>query len=172
MARLDLEATKVYGEVDALHYTSSTGYDRQLQKEVRLMNRSLVWYLCGPMSGIEFCNMPLFDSATAHLRAQGFKIISPGELDSPDVRAEALASREGIIHSESWGSLLGRDVAIVADKVGGLILLPGFDRSRGARLEVFVGILCNKKFGLYDPSTQSAIPAELDNIRNWLRRTI
>ena len=136
------------------------------------MDKDILYYLCGPMSGIEFCNIPLFESAAAKLRAAGFKIVSPAELDSAAVRAEGRASHEGVIKSQSWGSLLGRDVEIVADKVGGLILLPGFDRSRGARLEVFTGILCNKKFGLYDPSTESAIPADIDNIRNWLRRTI
>jgi hypothetical protein len=137
-----------------------------------MLDKSLVFYLTGPMSGIRACNIPLFDSATLALRKAGYKIVSPGELDSPAVRAEALASEGGIIKSESWGSLLGRDVKIVADGVGGLILLPGWQRSRGSRLEVFVGLLCVKEFGLYDPATEAPIPADRHHIRRWFRDSL
>lgn len=137
-----------------------------------MLDKNLTYYLTGPMSGIPRCNIPLFDSATAALREAGDKIISPGELDSPAVRAEGLASAEGFITSESWGSLLGRDVKIVADHVDGLILLPGWQRSRGARLEVFVGLLCIKDFGLYDPATEAPIPADRDRIRRWFKDSL
>jgi hypothetical protein len=102
-------------------------------------------YLAGPMTGIPQFNFPAFDAAAAALREAGYDVVSPAEMDDPETRAAALASPDGAPGSgsssgETWGDFLARDVKLIAD--GGLdaiVVLPGWERSRGARLETFVG---------------------------------
>lgn len=114
------------------------------------------YYLAGPMTGIPQFNFPAFDAAAARLRSFGFEVISPHEQDSPAVQEAARKSPDGKLDSndriagESWGQILARDVRLVADDVDGIVFLPGWEKSRGARLEAFVGLLCNKQFALYD----------------------
>jgi len=111
-----------------------------------------VWYLAGPMSGIPGFNIPAFDAAAIALRAQGLTVVSPAELDDPEARAACLASPDGKKMpgcAGTWGDVLSRDVKLVADKVTGIILLDDWTQSRGARLEAFVGLLCQHKFARY-----------------------
>ena len=65
-----------------------------------------------------------------------------------------MASPDGAMGSGStvkktWGDFLSRDVKLIADTVGGIIFLPNWEQSRGARLEAFVGILCRHLFAQY-----------------------
>ena len=124
------------------------------------------WYLAGPMSGLPQFNFPLFDEAATTLRSHGFTIVSPAELDSEEVRSEALTYDDGNgvverqlagafeIGNMTWGDALARDVKIVADECHGIILLPDWSTSRGARLEAFVGLLCAHSFAEYEPSVE------------------
>lgn len=104
-------------------------------------------YLAGPMTGIPQANFPLFDRAAAELRNAGFTIISPAELDDPEERRRALA---GELPTQTWGDFLSRDVKLIADECDGIIFLPNWWKSRGAKLEAFVALLTNKSvFGYY-----------------------
>ena len=111
-------------------------------------------YLAGPMTSIENFNFPRFDEISAKLRAHGYDVVSPAELDSPEFRAAVMAP--GISGNEKgltglWGDCLARDVKLIADSgIEGIILMWQWQKSRGARLEAFVGCLCELKFGLYD----------------------
>lgn len=109
--------------------------------------KGYTYYLAGPMSGLLHANIPMFDRVARILRDDGYTIVSPAELDDPAVRADSVA---GADQSRLWGEFLARDVRIVADQVQGLILLPGWERSRGARLETFVGLMTQKLFALWD----------------------
>lgn len=135
------------------------------------------WYLCGPMSGVPQFNVPLFDRVTAELRARGMDVTSPAELDSPAVRAAALESvdgkpgAQGSVANETWGDMLARDVKIIADELDGIILLPGWWRSRGARLEVFVGLLCDRQFMRVCVADDGDI-AVLDEFASEVRTTL
>lgn len=96
-------------------------------------------YLAGPMSGIPQSNFPLFDTVAAVLRGRGWDVISPAELDDPDVRAKVLVDKST---GKTWGEFLARDVKLIADEgVEGIIFLPEWYTSRGARLEAMVGLL-------------------------------
>ena len=114
------------------------------------------FYLAGPMTNIPQYNFPAFEDAAKRLRAIGFSLIVPSETDSPAVQAAARASPDGSydadgkVGGETWGDVLAKDVKRIADVVQGIILLPGWQQSRGARLECFVGLLCNRSFALYD----------------------
>jgi hypothetical protein len=130
------------------------------------------------MSGVPQYNIPAIDAAAAFLRSEGYDIVSPAELDSPATRAEALLSSDGIpnpdgkVGGETWGDMLARDVRLIADQIGGIILLNRWWTSRGARLEAFVGLLCKKKFGTY--YTSNVQPGELsaDYVRNIIRNSM
>lgn len=121
---------------------------------------SKVLYVAGPMTGIARFNFPLFDDVSAALRADGFTVISPAETDHEQTRAAAMESLDGspmtVEGAETWGDCLARDVKMLADgveqsgyqllKIEGIAFLPNWEKSRGARLEAFVGLLTGKEF--------------------------
>lgn len=110
-------------------------------------------YLAGPMSGIPQFNFPAFHQATASLRKQGWEVVSPAEEDHKQgIGAKAEASKEGNPADipETWGQVLARDVQLLADTgIQGIVFLPGWTDSRGARLEATVGLL-HKGFLFYN----------------------
>ena len=132
------------------------------------------WYLAGPMTGIPQFNIPQFDEAAELLRAAGFDIVSPAERDTYETRSSALKSKDGkhdhtLVTAESYGDMLSRDMKIIADEVGGLILLDGWESSTGARLEVYVALVLGKKFGKFvNKSTGPFLPLRPDVIKEWL----
>lgn len=83
-------------------------------------------YVSGPMSGIENHNYPLFNCVSEELRARGFNVVNPAELDE--------LIEPG---TKPWEWYLRRDLAamLTCDSVA---LLPNWRMSRGARLEVTV----------------------------------
>lgn len=107
-------------------------------------------YLAGPMTGYPQFNFPLFHSAAADLRARGLDIHSPAEHDTPAVQAAAIASTDGSLDAngkiagETWGDILAKDVKVVADQVDGIVFLPFWENSKGARLEAYVALLAKK----------------------------
>lgn len=101
-------------------------------------------YLAGPMSGLPQFNFPAFYEATAALRLAGYDVVSPAELDDAEDAGAAMASTDGSPESakRTWGDFLARDVKLLADTgITGIIFLPGWQKSRGAKLEAFVGVL-------------------------------
>jgi len=130
-------------------------------------------YVAGPMSGIPQYNIPAFDAASWALRAAGWDIVSPAELDHPEVRAACMASPDGGKIGQTngiggtWGDFLARDVKIVADQVDAIVLLPGWENSKGANLEAFVGTLCKKTFYLYNAG--KPIPTNIEWVRDNMK---
>lgn len=105
-------------------------------------------YLAGGMTHHPQFNFPVFDAAADALRGYGYEVVSPAELDDPAARAAAMASTTGDpaeyarLTGLTWADFLARDVKLIAD--GGfdaIVVLPGWEKSRGARLETFVGYL-------------------------------
>jgi hypothetical protein len=80
-------------------------------------------YVAGPMSGIEDHNLPAFAAAARQLDEAGHIAVNPG--------------RRGVIPSATWSDYLR--MALV-DMLGcdAVALLPGWEQSRGATLEVHV----------------------------------
>lgn len=106
-------------------------------------------YIAGPMSGCPQFNYPAFYAAADRLRDQHIEVVSPAEMDSPEMQKLCLASKHGNFAEleetgETWGDILAKDVKIVADEVDEVCLLPGWQYSRGARLEVFVALSVQK----------------------------
>lgn len=116
------------------------------------MTESGIWYLAGPMSGIPQFNVPMFERAARELRdVHGLTIVNPVELDDAETRAQIAASPDGIDHPNgySWAAFLARDVELIARDVSGIVFLPDWWQSRGARLEAFIGLLCGHDFAEY-----------------------
>jgi thioesterase domain-containing protein len=80
-------------------------------------------YLSGPMTGLPDLNFPAFHQAAARLRASGYTVINPAEMDE----AEAGVQRE-------WHEYLRRDIRVLVDCTH-IAMLPGWEKSKGARLE-------------------------------------
>jgi hypothetical protein len=111
------------------------------------------YYIAGPMTGIPQFNYPLFDKVAEHLKKEGYDVVSPAEMDSPETRAVAMASPDGrlssgVCNGETWGDFLSRDVKLIADSIDAIVLLPRWFKSRGARLECFVAM--NKNIPAYE----------------------
>lgn len=106
-----------------------------------------------------------FDAVAAELRARGVDVVTPSELDRPATRKAALASVDGDPEAyyratgESRGKLLGRDVRIVIDDVDSVIVLPGWRRSVGARLETFTAWLHGKPVLYYPTLRRVPVPS-------------
>lgn len=110
------------------------------------------YYLAGPMTYIPQFNFPAFFAAEKELKAMGYDIQLPADMADPVAVQHAMASENGApgTSSVTWGQCLAKDVELIADHVQGIILMKGWQQSRGARLEAFVGILCNRDFKFYD----------------------
>ena len=80
-----------------------------------------VYYLAGPMTGYPEFNYPAFTEAANALRSQGLTVISPHELHNGDT-------------SQHWTYYLRRDLRALLD-CDAIVLLPGWEKSRGATLE-------------------------------------
>jgi hypothetical protein len=81
-------------------------------------------YLSGPMTGIKDKNKNAFQNGTMQLRAKGYKVINPWELDMA-------------IPQPSWAECLRRDIVALM-RCNGVATLPGWKKSRGANLEVYI----------------------------------
>jgi hypothetical protein len=80
-------------------------------------------YLAGPMSGLPDYNYPAFMAGARALRSAGFMVVNPAE--------------NGLPQSAPWAAHMRRDLHAMLD-CQGLALLPGYEKSRGASLEVYV----------------------------------
>lgn len=113
------------------------------------LNKNHIYYLAGPMSGIPQYNFPFFEMVASTLRFQGYNILSPAEMDDDGIREASFNSPNGegagAIQDQTWGDFLARDVKLVSDQVDGVIVLPGWKRSRGARLELLVACSTGKE---------------------------
>lgn len=129
-------------------------------------------YIAGPMTWMPQFNYPAFDDLAATLRSYGYDVVVPSELDSEQDRAAALASPNGdpdtYTGPNTWGDFLSRDVKLIADTgVEAICVLPGWARSRGARLETFVAHLGGLPIVQHDGFGNLTYIPELQLYRAW-----
>ena len=83
-------------------------------------------YLAGPMSGYPKHNFPLFDRVATRLRDMGYRVFNPAEnKDGGKLRPRSFYMRldiPALIESEA------------------VVVLPGWEHSRGASLEVWLAV--------------------------------
>lgn len=123
-------------------------------------------YLSGPMSGIPHHNILAFDDAAEDLRDRGINVYSPAEMDSPEVREAALDSDGSPVGK--WEDFLARDIRVVCQPdVESVVVLPGWEGSKGARFEVDVARRLGKPILAYpnlNPTT--GIPTVTDALKS------
>lgn len=77
-------------------------------------------YIAGPMTGLPGLNFPAFHAEAARLRGLGFDAVNPAEINSDP--------------TAGWAHCMRMDIAqlMTCDMI---VLLPGWQHSRGAKLE-------------------------------------
>ena len=78
-------------------------------------------YVAGPMTGLKDFNYPAFNAAADALRAQGYQVENPAD--------------HGIVPGAEWADYMAYDLTRLG-LCGVIALLPGWERSEGAKLEV------------------------------------
>lgn len=87
-------------------------------------------YISGPMTGIPDYNFPAFEAAVVDLRARGHEVVSPHEIEP----LPCLGSGDAEL---IWRQYMREDIILLArcDKI---MRLPGYENSRGAKLELVI----------------------------------
>lgn len=83
-------------------------------------------YVSGPMTGFKDHNYPAFKTETARLRALGYEVVCPTEINPSETASE-----------RTWAECLRRDLKemLACDTIA---LLPGWRHSRGVSVELRV----------------------------------
>lgn len=115
-----------------------------------------VAYLAGPMRGIHEYNFPAFYAAAAALRKHGLDVWSPAE---NDVNQDGFDPAKDTAHP--MRHYMKRDLPAVlnADMV---CVLPGWEKSQGAQLEVHVARACG--IPVYNAHDMSSVPSAIRSI--------
>lgn len=99
-------------------------------------------YLAGPMRGLPEFNFPAFRAAAKKLRSSGYFVFSPAEKDMEvhgvDIsKGNATGSEEEAtkVHGFDLRRALADDTQWICREADAIALLPGWDRSSGARAE-------------------------------------
>ncbi|MCF4997348.1 DUF4406 domain-containing protein [Pseudomonas syringae] len=80
-------------------------------------------YLAGPMTGFEDFNFPAFNKIAAELRTRGYVVENPAE--------------HGVVDDADWADYMAYDLTRLG-LCGQVAVLPGWENSKGARLEVHI----------------------------------
>lgn len=105
-------------------------------------------YISGPMSGMPEHNFPTFNAEATRLRGLGYDVVNPAELNPEP--------------SKSWHDCMRTDL-IELLSCDTIALLPGWQKSQGAHLEMHVahrvGIDIVESAGITKPAAFVALAA-------------
>ena len=117
-------------------------------------------YVAGPMQGIPEFNYPMFNEVTAAFRANGHMVFNPAEKDievhgtdisnGNDKGCIATAAAE---HGFSLRRALRDDLVWIAENAEGIVLLPGWEYSKGAGAEWALAKALGLRFFYWDTGT-------------------
>lgn len=88
-------------------------------------------YIAGPMTGIKNLNFPAFHAEAARLRALGFDVVNPAEINNEDPTAKFATYEDQQAH---WRKCMRADITELM-KCDGIVMLDGWTASKGATLE-------------------------------------
>lgn len=119
----------------------------------------MVVYIAGPMSGFDQHNFPAFDAARDYLVACGHRAISPADITR---NSGVACTTDGISTPEQYAAFMRLDIAALLT-VDAVVVLRGWQRSRGAKLEVHIAqtlglpVLCAATMGEVDVSVYTTV---------------
>lgn len=102
-------------------------------------------YLSGPMTGYPEHNKPLFNTTAAELRWKGYDVVNPAESDD-------------LALSDDWSAYLRKDLKLLAE-CDAIVLLPKWNRSKGARLEAYIAMSLGMP--CFEPENMETYPLEI-----------
>lgn len=94
-------------------------------------------YIAGPMTGYEQWNFPEFFRVEKALLELGYDVINPAHNDGPDLESALASAGSTEKPNYTWNYYMKRDLPHVME-CDGLLLLEGWQNSKGAKLEVHV----------------------------------
>lgn len=94
-----------------------------MSQDLRKLKPGSKVYLSGPMTGMPDLNWPAFNDQATRLRAMGYQVVSPAEINTDP--------------SADWHQCLRNDLRALLD-CDAMALLDGWQRSAGAHLEMHV----------------------------------
>lgn len=83
-------------------------------------------YVAGPMTGHPHLNFPAFHAEAARLRALGYEVVNPAEINTDP--------------SADWLACMRNDIKHLVD-CDAIAMLEGWQSSRGARLEYTIALI-------------------------------
>lgn len=87
------------------------------------LSREGLVYLSGPMTDIADYNFPAFNDEAARLRALGYSVVNPAEINPDDALP--------------WATCMRADIKALCDCTT-IALMPGWMNSKGAHLEFHI----------------------------------
>lgn len=109
-------------------------------------------YLAGPMRGLKLFNFPAFFAAAIELRRMGYNVINPAEYDMALGMNPSLPVDHPDQISMNMEAILRQDFRQVL-KSDAIVLLRGWEKSTGARIERAVAHYSGRKIYLYMAET-------------------
>lgn len=93
-------------------------------------------YIAGPMTGYPEFNFPAFHAAAAKWRSQGWEVVNPAEMDEQQDGFDSTTDT-----AQPHEHYMRRDIPALCG-CDAIALLPGWEKSRGARNEYQVAKMC------------------------------
>lgn len=121
-------------------------------------------YLAGGMTGYPDLNFPLFHSEAARLRALGYDIVNPAEINGGADELVACASMSDQQLAAHWQKCMRKDITVLMT-CDGIAMLPGWERSRGAKIEH--GVAAALGFEVHMASDLRASVAPAATVTDW-----
>lgn len=102
-------------------------------------------YLSGPMTGLPEFNFPTFHKAAKQLRSHGLDIANPAEINHGE--------DESTRGTKPYQVYLRAAVKMLLD-CDAIVMLPGWELSRGCLTEFYIATACQYTIFFYDPDRQ------------------
>lgn len=109
------------------------------------------FYVSGPMSNIEHHNFPAFYECEQDLESMGYQPLNPARRYADDTWE--VASADVLDTPETWESCIRRDVVQVLNSEG-IVLMPGWQKSRGACLELILSVSIGNSVAVWFPGRE------------------
>lgn len=110
------------------------------------LSRQATIYLATKMRGVPGYNAPLFADYAAQIRAAGFTVLSPPELDAELTEIEEPPTKRDIRR------LLANSLGHLLDEADALCLLPGWRDSRGVAAEIALARAIDLPIVVWEPA--------------------